>query len=1213
MAAEEAVARAGDVAVHMAYFPARDKTPATVCRAAVEAADVYVLIAGFRYGSPVRDEPEMSYVELEFDAATRAGLPRLAFVLRADADWPPEMRTDAEYGERQEAFRARVSSSGLTRAGVATPNGLELELFHALVDLRDGPAAGTRAPVWSVPPVRGDEVQRTELFEAMVAAVLAPGATTVGLVGVGGFGKSTLARMVVHDPRVRAAFPHGAAWVTVGEDATDQDLAAKITSIARLFDPGTPEVTDPLTAGTLLGRALQERRVLLVIDDAWSATEAAPFLVAGNQAVRLLTTRDPGVLTANTPAVRVDRMTDAEASALLTVGLTGLPPELLPDACAVTGRWPVLLALVHGAVADAVSAGSESSAELTDVLTALRVEGVTALDVSNTRQREHAVAATIEVSLRRLTPDEQARYRELAVFGEDVAVPGDVVARLWQHTGGWTTFRTRRFTKRLFDLGLLAGPQHDRDRVVLHDVVRAYLRQTGRAERVRQHAAVVDAYRALLPHPARWSALASEHDYVWHWLAVHLHGAGELDELEAVLADGRWLIAKLDQTGPASLEADLELSRTPQARALAAAVRRNAHLLGPLDPPGSLTATFASCLPDSEELDLLRTRLLDTVESPHLRVQSHVLPHPALTRVLLGRRSGVKAMVVRPNKTVVSAAGDGSIQAWDPSTGRLVETFELTGPSRGVAWTPDGEKVAVGRNRYDAVVEIWHTASRSADHVRFGHGDGVRALAWSPSGTHLAGSVSDSGRVHIWSLGQENTPPRELDGAHKGVIDTLRWSSDERYIASAGDEDEVNVWAVDEGIIAEVLAFEGLRPLGATAWEPGRPHIAVAFGSIVVVFHVETGRVEAQFDSGTGGAHVLSWSPDGSYLAVASGRTTRLWHHADKAIVSTLVGQTSNITAVSWLPDNSLLVTADVRGELRVWNPDVRHPGQPAVVDALAWSPDGSTLAVVDNSSPPGELQFWRAGTRTQTTEISLPRNASSIAWAPDGSAVAVGEEWHGVVRIWDTQNGQDRGEISGLDGGVTAMVWSPRSAVAVASRAGRIFAGRPGAGQAHEMLSVADEISTVASSHDGDLLAVGSYRHGELQIFGPPGARRVHAVTTGLTAIRVARWAPGDPAVAVAGDAPGFVLCHAVTNVDGSSSIPIGEDQGRIEDLSWSPCGGRIAAVTGHGNLVVYDATSTRCLAALRLGFASQLTWSTGGLAVAGMSSVVFAEFVDA
>ena len=150
---------------------------------------------------------------------------------------------------------------------------------------------------------------------------------TTGLVGAGGFGKTTLARMVAHDPRVRAEFRDGVVWVTVGEDAGGPDLAAKLVSAARLFDPGAPEVTDPLGAGAVLGRVLDGRRVLLVVDDVWSTAQVEPFLIGGDRAVRLFTTRQPGVLPDGVARVRVDQMTEGEAHELLTAGLPALPPR----------------------------------------------------------------------------------------------------------------------------------------------------------------------------------------------------------------------------------------------------------------------------------------------------------------------------------------------------------------------------------------------------------------------------------------------------------------------------------------------------------------------------------------------------------------------------------------------------------------------------------------------------------------------------------------------------------------------------------------------------------------------------------------------------------------------------------------------------------------------------------------------------------------------
>ena len=143
--------------VAMRITSRRDKWPAQVCREAVHDADVYVLIGGFRFGSPVRDRPVVSYTELEFEAAPEAGTPRLllllVLLLGEDAEGTGRAVPGPRLRARQAAFRADVLDVGLTATEVVATRRRAAGGIAARVDRT---AEGTRGGVsvgrvWSIP------------------------------------------------------------------------------------------------------------------------------------------------------------------------------------------------------------------------------------------------------------------------------------------------------------------------------------------------------------------------------------------------------------------------------------------------------------------------------------------------------------------------------------------------------------------------------------------------------------------------------------------------------------------------------------------------------------------------------------------------------------------------------------------------------------------------------------------------------------------------------------------------------------------------------------------------------------------------------------------------------------------------------------------------------------------------------------------------------
>jgi len=1070
----------------------------------------------------------------------------------------------------------------------------------------------TRCQVPRVPFMADDTpsdfVQRPRELDQLIQLLRPPEpgksqSNVVALCGIGGAGKSLLARAVCHDDAIEETFDQGVLWVTLGEAVQPHDLRERLQDLVETLTGNRPGFTGLDSASARFAELIADRRLLIVIDDVWNEQDAKPFLRGGPECGRLLTTRNINTLPAGAAAVTVDTMNVEEALAVLQSGLGETDAQAraqLRMLARRVGQWPLILKLVNGVLCARLTAVRQPLPQaIAYVTAALQRRGLVAFDERNPSHPHQAVASTLEVSFDQLNDQELARFRELAVFAEDVDIPLSTLTRYWGATGNLDEFETEELCVRLYQLSLLANLNLTVRSIRLHDIVRMYLVTTGAGTLTQLHKNLIDAHR---PPSGLWSDLTPEHVYMWDYLAYHLVSSGLAGDLVSTVLDLRYLSRKTFMRGSSAAEHDLALAqqghpRDAELEQLYRAFVQSAALLNKSPSAGDAAITFFSRIQHLPGLVRLRPAFVAALPRPCF-VPTHPLadlPHPALLRTLASPTEAIDLCAASADGSTVAALCAVGLVIWDATRG--VERTRISDAIRSFGMAADGSVMVTAAE--DGTLRIWDGVTgafvRSIPDVCQG------ACAVNGDASLVLG-VRPGGRLTVWDL--TGNAPRiefECNSTEKEPISCLAMSENGAVVA-AGVGDALMVFRTTAPQPVWVQKHAGKVKCCAVNAD-GTNIVSGTDKQEFKVWSVDSGDCRYTFDHG-GEVNECAICGDGSLaLSLSHYRALKLWDLRAGGERTTL--QESHPTPAygcALSRDGTIAVSTVSDGTIHLW--DVRSVQQPMAPEgrtAHHCAANGETVLVLDYWDG---LEVWDGATATR--RLSLHSDANSIWITADGQTVASAAD---IVRVWNLANPD-----------APALTFERDKACALSADGSCLVVGAPSGSLRTLRPPTATDAVELVGSRAGVPIAVSP--DGQLVVaHAGDGTAKAWDARTGTPLVTLAGDFAEVLSLAVSADKTIAVASRrdgSLTTYDLSSGRPLHVLPGNeewVRGCSITGSGRFMASARADGSLTLWDVRSGERLCVLHVtGFLFDCAWFSDDerIVAAGTRGVYFLKRLD-
>jgi len=265
---------------------------------------------------------------------------------------------------------------------------------------------------------------------------------------------------------------------------------------------------------------------------------------------------------------------------------------------------------------------------------------------------------------------------------------------------------------------------------------------------------------------------------------------------------------------------------------------------------------------------------------------------------------------------VAVTSGDNKVFLYDRNYTLLWSSQgEMMSVGGKVAFSPDETYLAFTRYKTKGDIGVLSLEDLHVMQSLDAHPHYVNSISYSPDGNFLASAGSEK-MVIVWRWNGNEFEKHQVLSGHEKTIDEVLFSPDGLYIASGGDDKQVIVWKrTKDGFVQDQILTNDTYWIDSLAFSPDGRLLASGSSSKLTFWKLEKGvfSVDQEIKHSSGGIWSLEFSPDGRYIAGAiSNGTVKVWADTAQGWRETLnvYRHNDNVFDASFRSDGKMFATA---------------------------------------------------------------------------------------------------------------------------------------------------------------------------------------------------------------------------------------------------------------------------------------------------------------